>query len=212
MILALLSQKGGVGKSTLARLVAVEMIKAGWAVKVGDLDPAQGTSTKWGIRRDAAEVDPVVPVQKYRDAKRAMAEADQWDLLILDGPAHADRSGMTMATGADLIILPTSYSLDDMEPQAEVAYSLEAAGVDPDRIRMAFCRARGSQTVDAQARNYVRRAGLKSLGGAIREMPSVAAAHADGRTAAETGRPTVDREAQALGLEIANLLLNPTKG
>jgi chromosome partitioning protein len=54
MIISLISQKGGVGKSTLARLLAVEIAKAGWRVKIADLDPAQGTATKWKARRDVA--------------------------------------------------------------------------------------------------------------------------------------------------------------
>jgi len=41
MILSLISQKGGVGKSALARLLAVEFAKAGWSVKIADLDAAQ---------------------------------------------------------------------------------------------------------------------------------------------------------------------------
>ena len=52
MIISLISQKGGVGKSAVARLLAVEFTKAGWSVKIADLDPAQGTSTKWKARRD----------------------------------------------------------------------------------------------------------------------------------------------------------------
>ena len=43
MIISLISQKGGVGKSALARLLAVEVTKAGWTAKIADLDPAQGT-------------------------------------------------------------------------------------------------------------------------------------------------------------------------
>lgn len=39
MIISLISQKGGVGKSALARLLAVEVARARWAVKIADLDP-----------------------------------------------------------------------------------------------------------------------------------------------------------------------------
>ena len=46
-IVSLLSQKGGVGKSAIARTLAVEFSQAGWKVKIGDLDTMQGTSTKW---------------------------------------------------------------------------------------------------------------------------------------------------------------------
>lgn len=210
MILSLISQKGGVGKSTLARLVAVELIRAGWAVKVADLDPAQGTSTKWAMRRDEFDVDPEVQVQKYRDARRAIQEADAWDLMILDGPAHAERSGLVMAQASDLVILPTGYSLDDLDPQVQVAFDLEAGGVDPGRVRLAFCRARGSAAEDAQARDFIRRAGLVALDGAVRELPSIRQAHTMGRAASETGRRTVDDEARGLVLEISKILTQQT--
>ena len=44
MIISLISQKGGVGKSTLARLLAVEIAKAGWRVKIADLCQRAGCS------------------------------------------------------------------------------------------------------------------------------------------------------------------------
>jgi chromosome partitioning protein len=51
VLVGLVSQKGGVGKSTLARLVAREYATAGWNVKIADLDTAQGTSFNWQARR-----------------------------------------------------------------------------------------------------------------------------------------------------------------
>lgn len=210
MILSLISQKGGVGKSTLARLLAVELIRAGWAVKIADLDPAQGTSTKWALRRDEFGTDPEVQVQKYRDARRAIQDADRWDLLILDGPAHAERSGLIMAQASDLVILPTGYSLDDLDPQVQVAFDLEAGGVNPALIRLVFCRARGSAAEDRQARDFVKRAGLSTLDGAIRELPSIRQAHTTGRAASETGHRTVDDEGRALALEVSKILTQAT--
>src|SRR5450755_3707911 len=47
IFISLCSQKGGVSKSTLARLVAREYANAGWSVKIADLDVSQGTSFSW---------------------------------------------------------------------------------------------------------------------------------------------------------------------
>ncbi|MBA3922086.1 MAG: ParA family protein, partial [Nostocaceae cyanobacterium] len=49
--IGVVSQKGGVGKSTIARLLAREYAAAGWDVKIADLDIAQATSTNWKQRR-----------------------------------------------------------------------------------------------------------------------------------------------------------------
>ena len=51
--IAIASQKGGVGKSSCARLVAREFAQAGWSVKIADLDIQQGTSFQWYRRRSA---------------------------------------------------------------------------------------------------------------------------------------------------------------
>lgn len=206
MILSLISQKGGVGKSTLSRLLAAEFVRAGWAVMVADLDPAQGTATKWAARRAQAKIKPAVYVKKYRDAGRAVADAAGYDLAILDGPAHSDRSAAIMGNASDLILLPTGYSVDDLEPQVQAAYDLENAGVDPARIRLAICRARGSARDEQAARDYIRRAGLLALDATVRELPSIAHAHALGRTAAETGRQAVDDEGRAVAAEVSKIL------
>ena len=107
MIISLISQKGGVGKSALARLLAVEVTRVGWTVKIADLDPAQGTSTKWKARRDQSGLHPEVAVEKYRTVDRAIKEAENFDLMILDGPAHAEQGGRVMAQNSDLVRMPT---------------------------------------------------------------------------------------------------------
>jgi chromosome partitioning protein len=50
-VVAMVSQKGGVGKSTLARLLAREFAAQEWNVKIGDLDISQGASFQWRARR-----------------------------------------------------------------------------------------------------------------------------------------------------------------
>src|SRR4029453_15981999 len=62
MVVAFVSQKGGVGKSTLARALATSSVKAGLAVKTVDLDPDQATMTMWAQTRDRYNVSPSVKV------------------------------------------------------------------------------------------------------------------------------------------------------
>ncbi|RVV96568.1 hypothetical protein EKE94_18165 [Mesobaculum littorinae] len=206
MILSLISQKGGVGKSALARLLAVEIAKAGWSVKIADLDPAQGTSTKWKARRDLAGLQPDIAVEKFRTVDRALKEADRFDLMILDGPAHAEQGGRVMARASDLVILPTGYSLDDMEPQIEAAYELEEAGIPTERLLFVFCRARGSEAEDRAARGYIRKAGLQALGPILPEMASIRQGHAEGRAASEVPFPKVQEKVIAVAQGIVDQL------
>src|ERR1022692_3385638 len=63
--ISIVSQKGGVSKSTLARLVAREYANAGWSVKIADLDIAQSTSFAWQGRRLQAGIEPIIPVERF---------------------------------------------------------------------------------------------------------------------------------------------------
>lgn len=203
MIISLISQKGGVGKSALARLLAVEVTKAGWSAKIADLDPAQGTSTKWKARRDQAGLQPDIAVEKFRSVDRALKEAERYDLMILDGPAHAEQGGKTMAKASDLVLMPTGYSLDDMEPQVEAAYELEDVGTDPKRILFVFCRAKGSEAEDNAARSYLKKARMTVLQPVMPELASIRQGHAEGRAASEVPFPKV----QEKNIEVAQKIM-----
>ena len=208
MIISLISQKGGVGKSTLARLLAVEIAKAGWRVKIADLDHAQGTATKWKARRDVAGLQPDVAVEKFRTVERAIKEADHFDLMILDGPAHAEKGGKVMAQASDLIIIPTGYSLDDMEPQIEAAYELEDSGIPSEKILFVFCRAKGSDSEDVAARSYLRKARLTVLDPVLPELASIRQGHAEGRAASEVPFPKVQEKAIDVAQQIVDRLMS----
>lgn len=206
MIISLISQKGGVGKSALARLLAVEVARVEWAVKIADLDPAQGTSTKWKARRDLAELHPEIAVEKFRTVDRAIREGDRYDLMILDGPAHAEQGGRVMAQSSDLVLMPTGYSLDDMEPQVEAAFELEDAGVPADRIFFCFCRAKGSEAEDRAARAYLTKARMNVLAPVFPELASIRQGHAEGKAASEVPFPGVQEKAVAVAQAIMNRL------
>jgi len=206
MILSLISQKGGVGKSAMARLLGVEFSKAGWSVKIADLDPAQGTSTKWKARRDQLGIEPDIAVEKFRTVERALKDAEGFDLMILDGPAHAEKGGLSMARASDLVLLPTGYSLDDLEPQVEVAYELEEAGIDADRLLFVFCRARGSDAEDRAAREYMKRARVNVIDPVFPELASIRQAHAEGRAGSEVSFPKVQERVVAVAQAVANAL------
>lgn len=207
MIISLISQKGGVGKSALARLLAVEIAKTGWSTKIADLDPAQGTSTKWKARRDLAGFQPDIAVEKFRTVERALKEAGRYDLMILDGPAHAEQGGRAMAKASNLVLMPTGYSLDDMEPQVEAAYELEDAGIDPARILFVFCRAKGSDAEDKAARGYLRKARMNVLGPVFPELASIRQGHAEGRAASEVPFPKVQEKVIEVAQEVVDQLM-----
>jgi len=87
-IIAFVSQKGGVGKSTLARALAREAAVGGLKTKIADLDTQQGTSVDWHRIRLGACIEPVVAVEAFATADQALKAAAEYDLLIIEGSPH----------------------------------------------------------------------------------------------------------------------------
>lgn len=210
-IISLISQKGGVGKSAIARLLAVEFIRAGWSVKIADLDTMQGTATKWKARRDRAAIQPEVPVEKFATVERALREASRYDLIILDGPAHAEQGGRQMAKASALVLMPSCYGLDDLEAQVEAAYELEEHGVDRNRIWFIFSRTSGSPAEDQAARDYLARAKINVFEPVLPELPSIRQGHNGGKSASEISFPVIRERAMAIAVAVASQvkLLSP---
>lgn len=207
MIIAVISQKGGVGKSAISRTLAVEYAKSGWSVKIADLDTGQGSTTNWKARRDQNGLKPEIPVEKYATVSRAILDAEQFDLMVLDGPAFAEKGGLRMAESADLVIIPTSYSLDDLMPQVETAQDLVTSGIDPEKIKFIFCKADGSESEDLSARRYLKRAGMTVLTNVMPERASIRHASNNGQAASEVPHRSVRNRVIPLAVEIANIII-----
>ena len=112
--LALIAQKGGTGKTTLALSLAVAAEAAGKTTLIIDLDP-QASACKWGDRRDA-ETPAVIDAQPSRLAS-ALDKAAQAgvDLVIVDTPARIEQAAAEAAKAADLVIIPCKPSIYDLE-------------------------------------------------------------------------------------------------
>ena len=107
IVVAFISQKGGVGKSTLARALAREAVASGLQVKVGDLDTDQATIIDWHKVRTQRDIEPAISVELFRGVAEAIRAAERHDLLVIDGPAKASTSTTEIARQAQLIVQPT---------------------------------------------------------------------------------------------------------
>lgn len=118
--LAIVSQKGGVGKTTIAVHIAVAAASAGYSVAIIDLDP-QATAAQWSDWRNAgsgegATENPVVVAAPHARLAATIKEADKMgvDLVILDSPPAADSAAVAAAKIADLVLIPTRASAFDL--------------------------------------------------------------------------------------------------
>ena len=88
-----------------------------------------------------------------------------------------------------------------------MAFELEDAGTDPQKIKLAIGRARGSAKEGAGVRDYIARAGLKAFDGELRELAVIRQAHTLGRAASETNHRKINEEAQNMAREIADAMM-----
>ena len=133
VLVGVISQKGGVSKSTIARLIAREYASAGWDVKIADLDISQGTSTDWKQRRELNGIQPEIAVEQFRTVTQALKHAEVYDLMVLDGPPHSMQGTLEIARACDLVVLPTGLSLDDLKPSVLLAHELVNAKIPTDQ-------------------------------------------------------------------------------
>ena len=99
-IIGMVSQKGGAGKSTLARLFARELAADGFAVKIADLDTQQTTCTEWAADRAEAGFEPEIQVQAYAKMDTALREAGRFDAFHPRRPAPLFRSDAADCAGS----------------------------------------------------------------------------------------------------------------
>ena len=121
--IAVVSQKGGAGKTTLAIHLAVAATRAGMNTVVIDLDP-QASSAKWGDRRQAE-----LPVVLSAHASRLphvldTAQTTGGEFAIIDTAPHSDNAALDAARVADIVLIPCRPSILDLEA---IANSLDIA-------------------------------------------------------------------------------------
>ena len=79
MLIAVISQKGGVGKSSLSRTLAVEFTRSGWNTLLADIDISQVTSNQWAEnRRNNKNINPKVNVEVFSMSALAIEKATQY--------------------------------------------------------------------------------------------------------------------------------------
>ena len=113
-IIAIAMQKGGVGKSTLTRSIAVAASKAGYNVLALDMD-AQQSISQWAERRDeelpAVKFTTEIGLPKMLEhAKRAGC-----DLVIIDTPPARSTEAPAAVEEADLVIVPCTPDIEAYE-------------------------------------------------------------------------------------------------
>jgi len=114
IVVSILAQKGGVGKSMLARSLAVQGLLDGRKTALVDADP-QGTVTAWSKRRQLNV--PAVVALGASTLAIVLAELQRKgaDMVVVDTPPHAQPIINLAAAASDLALIVTGPYPEDLE-------------------------------------------------------------------------------------------------
>ena len=103
--IAIISQKGGSGKTTVAVHLAVCAERAGQVAAIIDLDP-QASAFEWSSRRVAGSPEVIRAASEQLAVLLLQAKDNGADFAIIDTAPHSDKAATIAAGLADVVLIP----------------------------------------------------------------------------------------------------------
>jgi chromosome partitioning protein len=137
VILAVMNQKGGAGKTTLALNIAAAMAADKKKVLLIDADPQQ-TAQDWAAIRTAAPTFQVVGLAKpvlHRDLPKLAAD---YDHVVIDGAPRNYEVARSAIASADYVLIPVQPSGADFWASRETVTLVKEASGFKETQKAAF--------------------------------------------------------------------------
>jgi chromosome partitioning protein len=119
MIISILNQKGGVGKTTLSVHIASTLALAGNKVLLIDAD-VQRSALDWAASREADPIFNVVGISKNIIHKEVNLLRSNYDYIIIDGPPRVYDVARSAIAASDIVLIPVQPSPYDVWSAKEV--------------------------------------------------------------------------------------------
>jgi len=190
-IIAFISQKGGVGKSTLSQALAVEAKKQKLNVLLADCDSQQATSYEW------SKIKGKIPCQVFKQVKDIWPLSKNYELIIIDGPARTSTGTLEIAKKADLLIQPTGASRADLVPAVKEFNALKKAGT-PSKKLLFVLNHIGSPAESEIAFDYLKDTDYSYLPIALPEKVSFRSIQNEGKAITQITYKTLRRKVKKL--------------
>jgi chromosome partitioning protein len=113
MTIAVVAQKGGAGKTTLAINLAAAAERAGQVALIIDTDP-QASACEWASWREGGPPEVIDSAPPRLAAKIAQARRQGATFIVIDTPPHADVAASKAVEAADMVLIPCRPSAFDL--------------------------------------------------------------------------------------------------
>jgi chromosome partitioning protein len=208
MIISLLNQKGGVGKTTLAVHLAGAFAKRGLRVMLVDADP-QGSALDWAELREDKDAFPVVGLPKPTLHKELPKLAANYDLIVVDGAPRVYDVARSAIMASDVVLIPVQPSPYDVWAAKEIVDLLIEVKEFKENLKRAFVINRKivNTAIGRDVTEALTEYDLPVLGSQICQRVSFAESAGQGKTVLETEPgSTAAREIEALTSEVMELV------
>jgi chromosome partitioning protein len=137
MIISVLNQKGGVGKTTLSINLASAFALAGQKTLLIDADP-QSSALDWQATRQSDSLFPVVGMARATLHKDAPGFSAQHSHIVIDGPPRVNDLARSAIMASDLVIIPVQPSPYDIWAADEIVKLIEEAAIYKPDLKARF--------------------------------------------------------------------------
>jgi chromosome partitioning protein len=188
-VIALLNQKGGVGKTTLSVHLATALAQ-GHKVLLVDADP-QCSALDWSAQREhegATARFPVIGLPKETLHRELAPISLNYEWVVIDGPPRVNKIARSAIVASDFVIIPVQPSPFDIWAAEDVEEIIdECAAIKPNLLtRFLVNRLILNTTLGNEVQEELGKRPFPSFHTAIRNRQEYAKAARHGMTALET--------------------------
>ncbi|MDR3529306.1 MAG: ParA family partition ATPase [Rhodopila sp.] len=211
MIIAVLTQKGGAGKTTIALHLAGELARQGASVLLIDADP-QGSALDWAeqrVRDGRQRLFGIVGLARETLHREVPDLARPVDHVVIDGPPRTTALVRSAMLAAELVLVPVQPSAFDIwASQVVLDLVREAAVYNPAlRARFVVNRRIVGTRIARDVRHAVAELKIPALEASLAQRVIFAETAGSGMLAAEIDpRCAAAREVTALTAELRRLV------